>query len=308
MNSPAKRRWFDALAWFALALLILTTIARLATKPPAMPAFATVRADWRPSEAWLYDRTGQLLDSERVDFERRRLAWVPLSDISPAVRSAVVQSEDRRFWSHGGVDWLAVASAARARLTMGRTGDRSRGASTLAMQLAAFLDPSLAQPGKRDWRTKIRQMRAGQALAANWSHEQMLEAYFNLLPLRGEAQGIGAGAQSLFGKKPAQMNRTDAALFAGLLPNPAADADALGRRACRVAQAKDCTAIRAAAATLVSGEHAARFDPGLAPHLAVRLLDKPGKRVTTTIDRRIQTAAIVALRRQLSGLGPTRFL
>ena len=306
MGAPAKRRWFDALAWFALALLILTTIAHLATKPPAMPAFATVRADWRPSEAWLYDRTGQLLDSERVDFERRRLAWVPLSDISPAVRSAVVQSEDRRFWSHGGVDWLAVASAARARLTMGRTGDRSRGASTLAMQLAAFLDPSLAQPGKRDWRTKIRQMRAGQALAANWSHEQMLEAYFNLLPLRGEAQGIGAGAQSLFGKKPAQMNRTDAALFAGLLPNPAADADALGRRACRVAQAKDCTAIRAAAATLVSGEHAARFDPGLAPHLAVRLLDKPGKRVTTTIDRRIQTAAIVALRRQLSGLGANR--
>ena len=306
MGAPAKRRWFDALAWFALALLILTTIARLATKPPAMPAFATVRADWRPSEAWLYDRTGQLLDSERVDFERRRLAWVPLSDISPAVRSAVVQSEDRRFWSHGGVDWLAVASAARARLTMGRTGDRSRGASTLAMQLAAFLDPSLAQPGKRDWRTKIRQMRAGQALAANWSHEEMLEAYFNLLPLRGEAQGIGAGAQSLFGKKPAQMNRTDAALFAGLLPNPAADADALGRRACRVAQAKECTAIRAAAATLVSGEHAARFDPGLAPHLAVRLLDKPGKRVTTTIDRRIQTAAIVALRRQLSGLGANR--
>src|SRR3546814_1086626 len=66
----------------------------------------------------------------------------------------------------------------------------------LAMQLAAFLDPSLAQPGKRDWRTKIRQMRAGQALASNWSHKQMLEAYFNLVPLRGEAQGVGAGAQS----------------------------------------------------------------------------------------------------------------
>ena len=269
-----RRRWPHVLAWAALAALILVTAAHLATRPPAMPAFEKVRADWRPSEAWLYDRDGQLLDSERVNFERRRLAWVPLEDISPAVRSAVVQSEDRRFWSHGGVDWLAIASAVRARWT----GDRSRGASTLPMQLAAFLDPSLAQPGKRDWRTKLRQMRAGQALAANWSHEQMLEAYFNLLPLRGEAQGIGAGAQSLFGKKPAEMGRTDAALFAGLLPNPAASAEALGRRACRVARnnpgaPKDCTAIRAAAATLVSGEHAARFDPGLAPHLAVRLLD-----------------------------------
>src|SRR3990167_4279415 len=235
MNPPRKRRLRDPLAWLALALLILTTAAHLATKPPAMPAFVAVRADWQPSEAWLYDRDGQLLDSERVDFERRRLAWVPLEDISPAVRTAVVQSEDQRFWSHGGVDWLAVASAVRARLTMGGTGDRSRGASTLAMQLAAFLDPSLAQPGQRDWRTKLRQMRAAQQLAADWSHEQMLEAYFNLLPLRGEAQGIGAGAQSLFGKTPADMTDADAALFAGLLPNPAAGAEALGRRACRIA-------------------------------------------------------------------------
>jgi len=301
-SRPSHKRWTDLLAWLALAALILVTIAHLVTRPPAMPDYAEVRADWRPSEAWLYDRDGRLLDSERVNFQRRRLAWVPLKNINPAVRDSVVQSEDRRFWSHGGVDWLAIASAIRSRWT----GDRSRGASTLAMQLAAFIDPALAQPGKRDWRTKIRQMRAGQALAAHWSHDQMLEAYFNLVPLRGEAQGIGAGAQSLFGKKPAEMNRTDAALFAGLLPNPAADAKALGRRACRVAKAKDCTAIRAAAATLVSGEHAARFDPALAPHLAVRLLDKPGKRVTTTIDRRIQTAAIVALRRQLAGLGSDR--
>jgi penicillin-binding protein 1C len=306
MDLPRKRRWRDILAWTALAALILTTIAHLATRPPAMPAFDEVRAGWRSSEAWLYDRDGRLLDSERVDFARRRLAWVPLGDISPAVRDAVVQSEDRRFWSHRGVDWLAVASAARARLTSKRSGDGSRGASTLAMQLAAFLDPTLAQPGRRGWRTKIRQMRAGQALASTWSREQMLEAYFNLVPLRGEVQGIGAGAQSLFGKKPAEMNRSDAALFAGLLPDPAADATALGRRACRIARARDCAAIRAAAATLVSGEHAARFDPGLAPHLAVRLLDKPGKRVATTIDRRIQAAAIVALRRQLSGLGANR--
>src|SRR3546814_19795054 len=99
------------------------------------------------------------------------------------------------------------------------------------MQLAAFLDPSLAQPGKRDWRTKIRQMRAGQALASNWSHKQMLEAYFKLVPLSGEAQGVGAGAQSLFGKSPAEMNRTDAALFAGMRPNTAADAGGRGSRA-----------------------------------------------------------------------------
>lgn len=300
---PAKRRrLFDALAWAALALLILTTIAHLLTKPPAMPSYDEVRKSWQPSEAWLYDRDGRLLDSERVDFARRRMAWVPLADIAKPVRDTVVASEDKRYWSHGGVDWLAIASAAKTRWT----GGRSRGASTLPMQLAGFLSPELALPGQRGWLAKIRQMRAGQALASGWSREQMLEAYFNLVPLRGETQGIGAGARALFGKKPADMDRTDAALFAGLLPNPAAGAETLGQRACRAAQAKDCTPLRLAAATLVSGERIAQLDPALAPHLAVRLLDKPGKRVTTTIDRRIQEAAIVALRRQLSGLGADR--
>ena len=302
MKQARKWRWQDALGWLALATLILATAAHLLTRPPTMPAYETVRADWKPSEAWLYDRDGRLLDSERVDFERRRLAWVPLKDISPDVRNTVVAAEDHRFWSHGGVDWLAIASAIKTRWT----GGRSRGASTLPMQLAAFLAPELAQPGQRGWLAKVRQMRAAQALASDWTHEQMLEAYFNLLPLRGEVQGIGAGAQSLFGKTPTQMDRTDAALFAGLLPNPAAKAEILGKRACRIAKAADCTAIDAAAATLVSGERATRFDPGLAPHLATRLLDKPGKRVATTIDRRIQTAAIVALRRQLAGLGSDR--
>src|SRR5690606_38967614 len=245
---PRKRRLFDALAWLALALLILTTAAHLLTRPPAMPTYADIRAAWKPSEAWLYDRDGQLLDTERVDFQRRRLAWVPLKDISLAMRKAVVHAEDRRFWAHRGVDWLAIGAAVRARWT----GGPSRGASTLPMQLAAFLAPELAQPGQRSWLAKLRQMRAGRALAARWTREEILEAYLNLVPLRGEAQGIGAGANSLFGKRPAELTRTDAALFAGLLPNPAASAKALGERACRIAEVPDCGPIRAAAATLVS--------------------------------------------------------
>ena len=84
---PRKRRWPHILAWLALSALILSTAVHLATKPPPMPAYAAVRGDWQPSEAWLYDRDGQLLDSERINFERRRLAWVPLNAISPAVRT-----------------------------------------------------------------------------------------------------------------------------------------------------------------------------------------------------------------------------
>lgn len=123
---------------------------------------------------------GRLLDSERVNFERRRLAQVPLKDINPAVRDTVVAAEDKRFWSHGGVDWLAMASAVRARWT----GGRSRGTSTLPIQLAAFWRPNSHSPASAAG-CQLRQMRAGQELAA-WTHDQMLEAYLNLVPLRGE--------------------------------------------------------------------------------------------------------------------------
>ena len=296
---PRRLRWGWWLAGITLAALIALA---LVTRPPPMPDFAEVRAAWQPSEAWLYDRNGALLDSERVDFKRRRAAWVSLKDVAGSVPAAIIAAEDRRFGAHDGVDWLAVAAAARARLS----GDRSRGASTITMQLAAFLAPELAAPGQRGWVQKLRQMRAALALGDRWSHDQVMEAYLNLLPLRGENQGIGAGAAALFGKTPAQMNRLDARLLAALLPNPAAGPAPLARRACRGASAATCDALAIAAATLTSGERAARTDPGLAPHLAVRLLTKPGERVATTIDAAVQRSAVRALRRQLEALGETR--
>lgn len=212
------RAW---IGWCLLALLIALTSAHRLTKGPGMPRFDAVQKGWQPSEGWLYDRSGTLLDSERVQFDRRWLAWVPLDAISKAVRDTVVQSEDQRFWNHSGVDWIAIASAAKVRWN----GGRSRGASTIPMQLAAYLAPELAQPGQRNWLVKIRQMRSARALASDWTHEQMLEAYFNLLPLRGELLGIGAGAHLLFGKSPAELNRMDATLFVALLPTPSATSD-----------------------------------------------------------------------------------
>lgn len=307
--SPALARrplWQRALIWLALAGLILLTGAHLITRPPAIPSYAEAKAAYQPSEAWLYDRSGELLDSERVQFDRRRLAWVPLNQIAKPMQQAVIASEDRRFWSHSGIDWLAIGGAAKSRFIGGVAGGRSRGASTITMQLAGYLSPSLSQPGQRNWLSKIKQMRAAWWMSRHWTRAQILEAYFNLLPLRGELQGVGAGSQILFGKAPADMQRQDAALFAALLPNPAASAERLASRACRIDPKADCAALRALAATIISGEVALKSDPALAPHLAVRLLSEAGLKLQTSIDRQIQSAAIVALRRQLAGLGADR--
>ncbi len=284
-----------------LASLALMFALYIATFPPLLPSHARVVAAWHPSESWLYDRTGRLIDSERVDFKARRLGWVALKDIAPVVGETVIAAEDKRFRSHGGVDWLAIGSAIRARVG----GAKSRGASTISMQVAAFLSPDLAPPGRRSWRDKMRQMRAGAALEANWSKDDILEAYLNLAGFRGEAQGIGAASLALFGKAPAALGKQDALIIAALLPDPRASVSEVAARACRLAHG-ECGALQSAAATALSSERARALDPGLAPHLAARLLDKPGMRITTTIDAQVQAVAVTALKRQLLGLGAAR--
>jgi penicillin-binding protein 1C len=273
-----------------------------ATRPPALPAYSEARAAWAPSEAWLYDRHGRLIDSERVNFAVRRLGWTPLADIAPVLPETIVRAEDRRFRWHDGIDWLATLAAIRDRVT----AKRSRGASTLSMQLAAFLAPELADPGARSWRDKVRQMRAARALEDRWSKDEILEGYLNLAGYRGEAQGIAAATLGLFGKTPAALSRQDAALLAALLPAPQADAPAIARRACRLAAARDCAGFASAAAQMLGPVRRLALDPGLAPHLAQRLLREPGRRVRSTLDARVQTIAATALRRQLQGLGPGR--
>ncbi len=136
------------LAIFGLPIAAIATLMLVMSGPPT-PTFDEVRARWHPSEAQLLDRNGDPIHELRIDRHGRRFAWTALDQISPALKEAIVTSEDHRFWSHRGVDAIAIAtSAARAVI-----GGKSRGASTITMQLASLLDPSL---GKSQARKTIR--------------------------------------------------------------------------------------------------------------------------------------------------------
>src|ERR1700719_3670326 len=131
-------------AIFGLPAAAIAMLTMVITRPPP-PTFVEVRARWHPSEAQLLDRNGDPVHELRIDLHGRRFAWTSLDEISPALTQAIVTSEDHRFWSHHGVDLIAlVSSAARAIL-----GGRSRGASTITMQLASLLDPSLGRSHSR---------------------------------------------------------------------------------------------------------------------------------------------------------------
>ena len=210
-------------------------------------SFDAVRAEHRPSETLILDRHGEPIERVRTDAQARRGAWVRLADISPALQHALVLSEDQRFYEHNGVDWRAVSAAAWANLWNTRT----RGASTLTMQLAGLLDEDLRLgTGGRSLRQKIGQALMATRLEASWRKDQILEAYLNLVPLRGELVGIDALARTLFAKAPHGLTESEAALTAALVRAPNASPARVAQRACGVLkamrgprQATDCVAL-----------------------------------------------------------------
>ncbi len=278
----------------------------------AVQTFADVQRDFRSSEASLLDRNGEVLHQLRLNPHERRLSWVGLEAISPALRNALVASEDRQFYQHGGVDWSAVAGAAWGNLWNRRT----RGASTITMQLAGLLDDDLRRKaGTRSITQKLSQAMVAQSLERHWRKDQILEAYLNLVSFRGELVGVHALSRVLFDKHPSGLNQSEAAIAVALIRAPNARAVKVAERACRILKdqqaPQECVGLLGIT-TLALARPTARADtagssmaPQLAPHLARKLLKATGpsmQSTRSTLDLTTQRFARDALTRQLSAL------
>lgn len=273
------------------------------------PSFSKIKAEYRPSEAWLLDRNGEVIAVKRIDNTVRRLEWLQLSDISSASQELLILSEDKRFFEHGGVDWLALVSSSASSLMHVFDGKRSRGASTLTMQLAGFLDPSLAPARSRRTLTqKWRQIRAAQEIEKNWSKPEILEAYFNLASFRGEIVGIHAASFALYGVHPSSLNREQSLLLMALLKGPMAKPTQAAKRACALLNAtqrddvSSCESLHVLAQAALNTQGYVIPQNSIAPHLAQKLLTQPGSRVSTTLDANLQRFAIQSLREHLMSI------
>ena len=288
-----------------IAIPTLTVVAALVAwrfmVAPHFPAFENVRAQWHPSDVQLLDRHGEPVYEMRTDSHGRRLAWTPLDEVSPALVHAVIVSEDHRFYRHHGVDVLAATKA----LLRQAIGSRARGTSTISMQLAAILDPSLSRGGhRRSFSQKLAQMRAAIALERSWSKREILEAYLNLVTWRGEIQGIGAASRVMLGKASHGVTTSEAIVMASLLRAPNAHREAVLRRAL-VLRSKFGTNPPApddvsASIDRVFAAHRNNFSRVvLAPHLAARLLrdDQPSARCA--LERDLQAFATASLKRHV---------
>ncbi|MCZ7597499.1 MAG: penicillin-binding protein 1C [Gammaproteobacteria bacterium] len=264
----------------------------------------SVRRAHASSDARLLDRHGELLHELRVDPHGRRLDWIGIEGVSPALVAAVIAAEDRRFAEHRGVDWR---SAAAAPATGPGVIEGRRGASTITMQLAALVDSRLAPAGRRGVADKWRQMRAALAIERRFNKDEVLEAYLNLASFRGELQGIAAAARGLFDKTPDALTIDEAVVLASLLRAPNADAALVAARACGLARRlegeRPCAGIESLVAANLDRTQPLAARATLAPHVARRLLRPGESAVRSTLDADLQRLAADALAATLAELG-----
>lgn len=278
--------------------LVLAWLLALSAVAFALPSFQEVKTRYQASDAVLLDRHGKVVHELRNDMHGRRLAWTRIDAISPALLRAVVLSEDRRFYLHAGVDWLAIGTAA----ARGALSHLQRGASTITMQLASLLEKEL-QPKqrKRSYAQKWDQMAAARALEKSWSKNEIFEAYLNLITFRGELQGISAAARGLFNKEPHGLDQDESLVLAALIRSPNALVADVVKRATRLADADQGReeSVRAVAEKTLTGVYQVRQRAAYAPHVAHAILKKGLTASRSTLDADIQQFALESLRHQV---------
>ena len=174
-----------------------------------IPAIDSLR-QYRPAEtSIIYDRHGNVI--ARVFAENRRV--VPLDKMPRLLPKAFVAAEDARFYQHPGVDAWSIL---RALLHNLRSGRRGQGGSTITQQVARAL---LLSPEKTYIR-KVKEAILAYRIDKTLSKDAILNIYLNQIYLGEGAYGVGAAAQTYFGKPVAELSLAEIAILAGLPQAP----------------------------------------------------------------------------------------
>jgi penicillin-binding protein 1A len=153
----------------------------------------------------IFDDNDELITELHVE----RRIFVPLAQIPQSLRNAVIATEDRRFYSHWGVDPIGVARAAVQNYRRRRI---SEGGSTITQQLTKvlFLTPD------RSMERKLKEAVLALELERRYSKDRILEMYLNQVYFGHGAYGVEAAARTYFGKSVSELNVRESALIAGL--------------------------------------------------------------------------------------------
>jgi len=316
--NPAWTRrvgWGSALVAIGAVVAAGVFVADAWRDAPGLPELRELQ-EARPSV--LMSADGQVLTS----FVRAQQESVPLARISPHVRQALIATEDQRFYEHRGVD-VKRTLAAMFRTLTGET----QGGSTITQQLARNLFPDEIGRSRTVTR-KLKELITAVRIERAFSKDQILENYLNSAPFLYNVIGIEMAARTYFDKPAAALDVLESATLVGMLKgtryyNPILNPErALARRNVvlqqmvrqRALPEADLQRLRAQPLRVSLNRQPELLGP--APHFAVVArrwliawadehdynLYTDGLRIETTIDSRLQDAALQAVQRQARAL------
>ncbi len=308
--NPSYLRW---LRWalFGICGLVLTGGFALACSfvylAPWLPTAQNMHSVELSVPLRVYTRSGSLISQIG---EQRRIP-VRYEDIPDLVRQAVLAAEDDRFFEHSGLDWMGVIRAMAANVASAGAG---QGGSTITQQAARNMFLTLDKTARR----KLGEVFVTYRMERDFTKEQILAIYLNVVLFGQRSYGIAAAAETYYGKHLDELSVGQAATLAGVLPapsrynpvtNPKAAAMRRGYvlgRMVKLGYIDEATAAAAAREPVASRGFAPLYDveaayvAEMARQEVVKRFGEAavnaGYKVYTTLDSRLQTAANRALR------------
>ena len=160
--------------------------------------------------SYIYDRYGNRLASYN-DIENRR--WISLKEIPQFLQDAVVSTEDKRFYEHGGYDVKGILNAVISFVG----GKQVRGGSTITQQLVK----NTILTNETTLKRKVQEIVLSEEVEKRMSKDQILEAYLNIIYLGESNYGIAAAAEDYFSVEDlSELSEKECAMLAGLTKNP----------------------------------------------------------------------------------------
>ena len=176
---------------------------------PQIPSTDTYRHYRYETPLQIFTADGALIG----EFGDRRLYPIALADVPRAFLDALIDTEDKRFYDHAGIDFISLANDTIGLVTS--PGVRT-GASTLTMQLAKIVSFS----HKQEFIRKFKEMLLALQVEQELDKDDILELYVNIMAFGKHAYGVQAAAHTYYGKPVGELNLAQLAMLAGIIKKP----------------------------------------------------------------------------------------
>ncbi|MEZ5459077.1 MAG: penicillin-binding protein 1A [Steroidobacteraceae bacterium] len=176
---------------------------------PSLPTVEAMKSAELQVPLRVYTRSGELI----AQIGEQRRTPVAYADIPERVKQAFIAAEDDRFFEHSGFDYAGILRSALVNLL---PGGNLQGASTITMQTARNL--FLSQD--RKWRRKLQEVFLTYRLEREFSKEEILGLYMNVIFFGQRAYGVAAAAETYFGKKLPELTLAEVATLARIPQSP----------------------------------------------------------------------------------------